>query len=288
MIRDPGSGPVVARVPQELPDRRSARRRAVVMTMGALHRGHAELMSAARLAVGVDGEVVVTIFVNPLQFGSASDLQTYPSTWDADLALCEAHGVDVVFAPAASTMYPPGVPEVLVDPGPLGQIAEGKVRPGHFRGVLTVVLKLMNMVRPDFAVFGEKDYQQLVLVQAMVRALNLPLAVIPAAIVRDRDGLALSSRNVRLSPQARVAALALPRAVMRAQRAAVAGAPPERVCEISAQALAEVGITADYVSLYGPEFAPDPASGPARLLVAAYVGGVHLLDNGPVNLGGEQ
>ncbi|MCH9815308.1 MAG: pantoate--beta-alanine ligase [Actinomycetia bacterium] len=256
------------------------------MTMGALHRGHAELMSVARAAVGPDGEVVVTIFVNPLQFGSVADLATYPETWEADLAVCQAQGVDYVFAPAVTTMYPPEVPEILVDPGPLGQVAEGEVRPGHFRGVLTVVLKLINMVRPDYAVFGEKDYQQLVLIQAMTAALNLPVVIVAAPIVRDHDGLALSSRNVRLSPEARAAALALPRSIAVAQRAAVAGQTADAVCRSANAELAAVGITPDYVSVYDPQFNPNPVAGPARILVAAYVGGVHLLDNGAVSFGG--
>jgi pantoate--beta-alanine ligase len=262
-----------------------AQPRAVVMTMGALHQGHANLIAEARQAVGESGDVVVTIFVNPLQFGSVADLHTYPQTWAADLQVCGAAGANIVFAPKLAEMYPPGYVGVLVDPGPLGRLSEGEVRPGHFQGVLTVVLKLLNMVRPDVALFGEKDYQQLVLVQAMVQVFNVPVEVQSSPITRDEDGLALSSRNVRLSPEAREVAQAIPRAIKVGQRLAASGADPACVERACTQVLKDVGILPDYVTIYGPGFTPMPLQGPARLVVAAYVGGVHLLDNGPVFLG---
>jgi pantoate--beta-alanine ligase len=164
----------------------------VVMTMGALHDGHEALIRAA--ADRVD-HVVVTIFVNPLQFGPTEDLDRYPRTLEADLAMCERLGVDLVFAPDTDEMYPGGRPAVTVDPGPLGEILEGGSRPGFFHGVLTVVLKLLHLTRPDLALFGEKDYQQLALVRALVTDTNLPVEIVGVPIVREPDGLARSSRN---------------------------------------------------------------------------------------------
>ncbi len=173
----------------------------LVPTMGALHAGHAALLRAAREHAG-PGVVVASIFVNPLQFAPGEDLDRYPRTMDADLELCAAAGVDVVFAPAVDEMYPGGEPLVTVEPGPLGGILEGASRPGHFRGVLTVVAKLFGLVRPTVAVFGQKDYQQLILVRRMSRDLCLGVDVVGAETVREADGLALSSRNRYLDSRA--------------------------------------------------------------------------------------
>ncbi|MGN6129671.1 MAG: 4-phosphopantoate--beta-alanine ligase, partial [Nocardioidaceae bacterium] len=177
-----GPSPVVARTRAELASaleatRRAGGRVALVPTMGALHAGHAALMCSARRELADTDAVVVSVFVNPLQFGAGEDLDRYPRTFDADLAVCAAHGVDVVFAPTVEEVYPGGEPQVTVEPGPLGGVLEGASRPGHFRGVLTVVAKLFGLTRPDLAFFGEKDYQQLALVRRMVADLCLPVDV---------------------------------------------------------------------------------------------------------------
>ena len=187
-----------------------AGRVAVVMTMGALHEGHASLVRAARAAAD---SVLVTVFVNPLQFGQGEDLDRYPRTLQADLALCEREGADVVFTPAPDVVYPDGPPLVRVSAGPLGDVLEGASRPGHFDGVLTVVLKLLHLTRPDVALFGQKDAQQLAAIRRMVRDLDLPVEVVAVPTVREPDGLALSSRNAYLSDDERVTALALSRAL---------------------------------------------------------------------------
>ena len=186
--------------------------------MGALHEGHASLFRVARERVG-DGPVVASIFVNPLQFGPTEDLDRYPRTLDDDLKICEREGVDIVFAPAVEEVYPgwPAQPQVTVEPGPLATVLEGRTRPGHFRGVLTVVAKLLGLVRPDVAVFGQKDYQQLVLIRRMVADLCLAAEVVGAETVREPDGLALSSRNRYLDTDQRLEAVALSRALRAAQ-----------------------------------------------------------------------
>ncbi len=191
------TSPLLANTREELADALGSGGRPVgfVPTMGALHAGHASLMERARKEVGSEAPVVVSIFVNPMQFGAGEDLDRYPRTFDADLALCAELGVDVVFAPSVDEVYPGGDPQVTVDPGPLATVLEGATRPTHFHGVLTVVAKLFGLVRPDVAVFGEKDYQQLVLIRRMVSDLCMGVDVVGADIVREDDGLALSSRN---------------------------------------------------------------------------------------------
>ncbi|WP_031081039.1 pantoate--beta-alanine ligase [Streptomyces sp. NRRL WC-3549] len=192
-------------------------RRAVTMTMGALHDGHASLIRAAREAVGPEGQVVVTVFVNPLQFGEAADLDRYPRTLDADLALAAGAGADAVFAPSVDEVYPGGDPQVRITAGPMGERLEGASRPGHFDGMLTVVAKLLHLTRPDAAFFGQKDAQQLALVRRMVRDLNFGIDIVAVPTVRDPDGLALSSRNRFLSAEERRTALALARALFAAR-----------------------------------------------------------------------
>ncbi|MBM7437538.1 pantoate--beta-alanine ligase [Streptomyces sp. HB132] len=192
-------------------------RRAVVMTMGALHEGHATLIRAARAAAGPGGQVVVTAFVNPLQFGEAADLDRYPRTLDADLAVASEAGADAVFAPSADEVYPGGEPQVRITAGPMGERLEGAARPGHFDGMLTVVAKLLHLTRPDAAFFGQKDAQQLALVRRMVRDLDFGIDIVAVPTVRDPDGLALSSRNRFLSAEERRTALALPRALFAAR-----------------------------------------------------------------------
>ncbi|MFF2729319.1 pantoate--beta-alanine ligase [Streptomyces sp. NPDC058008] len=198
-------------------DRAAGARRAVVMTMGALHHGHATLIRAARDAAGPGGQVVVTVFVNPLQFGEAADLDRYPRTLEADLAVASEAGADAVFAPSVDEVYPGGEPQVRITAGPMGERLEGAARPGHFDGMLTVVAKLLHLTRPDAAFFGQKDAQQLALVRRMVRDLNFGIDIVAVPTVRDPDGLALSSRNRFLSAEERRTALALPRALFAAR-----------------------------------------------------------------------
>ena len=256
---------------------------AFVPTMGALHEGHASLMDVARDQAGPDGGVVASIFVNPMQFGPGEDLDRYPRSFDADLAMCVERGVDVVFAPSVDEVYPGGEPTVTVDPGPDSRSLEGRIRPGHFRGVLTVVAKLFGLVRPDVAVFGEKDYEQLTKIRRMVADLCMPVEVVGAPTVREADGLALSSRNRYLDSGQRVAALALSRAL----RAGVAaqGRGADAVVEAAFDVLREVeGREWDYVTVASPDLDGTPESGPARLLLAARVGATRLIDNTAVTL----
>lgn len=270
----------------------------LVPTMGALHEGHASLMQVAR---GQDVEaVVVSIFVNPAQFAPHEDLEAYPRTFEADLEMCAAEGVDVVFAPSVSEVYSgrwasadstaregagarPG-PWVTIDPGPLGSILEGASRPTHFSGVLTVVAKLFGIVRPDVAVFGEKDYQQLLLVRRMVHDLSMPVHIVGAATVREADGLALSSRNRYLDPGQRRVARSLSGALHAGVKAAAAGADAARGAA-RARLAAEPGIEVDYLALTSPDLGPAPDRGEARLLVAARVGSTRLIDNTALHLG---
>jgi pantoate--beta-alanine ligase len=212
---------------------------AVVMTMGALHDGHVSLVRLARQRAD---HVVVTVFVNPLQFGPGEDLDAYPRTLEADLAVCAREGVDVVLAPTAREVYPHGEPSVRVAAGELGTRWEGASRPGHFDGVLTVVLLLLHLVRPDVAVFGRKDRQQLVLVSRMVEDLAVGVEVVAADTVREHDGLARSSRNAYLDAGARPAAAALYRAVEQARRTAAAGAAAAEVTAAATAALDVPGV----------------------------------------------
>ncbi|HEU5225347.1 MAG TPA: pantoate--beta-alanine ligase [Actinomycetota bacterium] len=262
-------------------DRARAEGRTVgfVPTMGAFHEGHRSLMRRAKDERDV---TVVSIFVNPLQFGDARDLETYPRDEKADLAAAEREGVDLVFAPSVDEMYPGGEPEVTVDPGPLGDRFEGASRPGHFRGVATVVAKLFETVGPCAAYFGEKDAQQLAVVRRMVRDLSLPVGVRFGPVVREPDGLALSSRNRLLSPQQREAATCLFLALSEAAELARGG---ERDAGKLVAAMArEIGATPhariDYVAVVDEEtFEELPeVAGPARALVAAGFGGVRLID----------
>jgi pantoate--beta-alanine ligase len=262
-------------------------RRAVVMTMGALHAGHVALLRAGRRSVGEDGELVVTVFVNPLQFGPGEDYERYPRSWEADLAVCAAEGADVVFAPDAADMYRHGR-DITIDPGPLGGILEGAFRPGHFAGMLTVVNKLLNLTCPDIAVFGEKDYQQLVLIAKMVEQLNLPVDVVGVPTVREADGLARSSRNAYLGVAERAAAAALPEAIATGLTAAGAGGDAHAVAAAAADSLTRTDLlTVDYVDVRAPDLGPAPAAGRARILIAARAGATRLLDNAAVHLGAE-
>ncbi|SBT48900.1 pantoate--beta-alanine ligase [Micromonospora auratinigra] len=256
----------------------------VVMTMGALHPGHETLLRAAREQAD---HVLVTIFVNPLQFGPNEDFDRYPRTLDADLEICRRAGADVVFAPAVTDMYPDGRPTVRVNPGPLGEDLEGLSRPGFFHGVLTVVLKLLQLTRPDLAFFGEKDYQQLTLVRRMVRDLDVPVEIVGVPTVREPDGLALSSRNRYLSAEERVAALSLSAALRAGAEAAERGAEAGAVLAAAHRAF-DAGTPGaarlDYLVLTDADLEPGPVTGPARLLVAAWVGATRLIDNAAIHL----
>lgn len=257
------------------------RKIALVPTMGALHDGHRQLMRTARRLPGT--VLAASIFVNPLQFGPDEDYDRYPRPLDADLQVCAEERVELVFTPSREDMYPGG-PEVTVDPGPLGRELEGASRPGHFAGVLTVVSKLFTIVRPDYAVFGEKDYQQLTLVRKLVRDLNHDVRVIGVPVVRDADGLARSSRNAYLAADQRTAAVTLSAALAAGARVSAGGA--EVVLE-SARAVLdkEPLIDVDYLELRSADLGPAPSAGEARLLVAARVGTTRLIDNAPVVLG---
>jgi pantoate--beta-alanine ligase len=251
---------------------------ALVPTMGALHAGHVALV---RHAATLADTVVASIFVNPLQFGPGEDLDRYPRTLDADLDLLAREGVELVFAPSAAEMYPDGRPAVTVDPGPLGALLEGASRPGHFAGVLTVVTKLLGLVGPDVAVFGEKDYQQLALIRRTVADLELGVRIEGAPTVRDPDGLALSSRNRFLDAEQRSQALALSRAL---RAGAAAGEQGAGLVLLAATEQLR-GVDVDYLALRGVDLGPAPAAGPARLLVAARIGSTRLIDNLPLTLG---
>ncbi|SNS72322.1 pantothenate synthetase [Geodermatophilus saharensis] len=257
---------------------------ALVPTMGALHEGHRTLVRTARERAG---SVVVSVFVNPTQFGPGEDLDRYPRTWNADLDALTEERADVVFHPPVDEVYPPGALGVTVDPGPRGAVLEGAVRPGHFAGVLTVVAKLFGLARPDLAVFGEKDYQQLTLVRAMVRELALPVEVVGVPTVREDDGMALSSRNRYLSPGERARAATVNRALRAGADAGPRGA--EAVLAAAREVLATAPqLVPDYLELTDPHLGPAPAAGPARLLVAVRAGSTRLLDNTAVLLGGHR
>ncbi|CAN5275166.1 MAG: pantoate--beta-alanine ligase [Nocardioides sp.] len=263
----------------------AAGRTVLVPTMGALHDGHAALIRVARQYAGPEGRVVVSIFVNPLQFGEGEDLDRYPKSLDADLAVCAAQGADVVFAPAVEEMYPHGVRAggaVTIAPGTLASVLEGESRPGHFVGVLTVVAKLFGLVRPEVAIFGEKDYQQLTLIRRMVADLAMGIEIVGAETLRDPDGLAMSSRNRFLSADQRTSALVLSRALRAAQDRAGYGLPSARWAAMS-MLKSDPAVEGDYLAIRAEDLSelpdyPEPGTR-ARILIAARVGSTRLIDN---------
>jgi pantoate--beta-alanine ligase len=260
----------------------STSRRAVVMTMGALHDGHLSLVRQAR---ELADQVVVTIFVNPLQFGPAEDLDRYPRDLTGDVAKLAEAGADLVFAPSTDEVYPRPV-VVSVDAGRLGDVLEGEFRPGHMGGALTVVLKLLHLTRPDVAIFGEKDAQQLASIRRMVADLDLDVEVVGVPIVRESDGLAMSSRNVYLNAADRSVALALPRALAAGRTSAEQGGDSAQVLAAAAAVLDTAAIEVDYLAIVDDEFEPVESgfNGSALLLVAGRVGGVRLIDNARIVL----
>lgn len=253
----------------------------LVMTMGALHDGHLSLVKAAREA---SDHVVVSIYVNPLQFGPGEDFEAYPRDLDADVALLD--GVDVVFAPTDEEMYP-RTPLVRIDPGPVATILEGKTRPTHFAGVLQVVHKVFNLVRPHAAWFGQKDAQQLALIRTMVADLDMPLEIKSVPIKREESGLAMSSRNQYLSDVEREQALGLSRALGEGKNVADAGGSASEVLATAREAIAEAeGVKLDYLELVDREtFVSLESDGEAVLVVAAWVGSTRLIDNMEVTVG---
>jgi len=292
-MTDAGKVPVLARTRLGLNAARKLLGSPVVLvpTMGALHDGHIALLRRAAELSQPNGSVVVSVFVNPLQFGVGEDLDRYPRDLDADLVICGREGVELVFAPGDAQMYP-RQQLVTVDPGPMGQVLEGASRPGFFTGVLTVVLKLFQLVQPQIAVFGEKDAQQLALIRRMVCDLDLGVQIADVPIVRDPDGLAVSSRNAYLTAPERATALALSRALRAGLEAAQAGpdavlAAAQRVIDRAMEA--DPPLVPDYLALVSPDtFTPvKPGyAGEALLLVAARVGSTRLIDNMRLELGG--
>lgn len=283
------STPVIAETREELAAVRADVRGtlALVPMMGALHEGHRSLIRRARQEADT---VAVSIFVNPLQFGPGEDFDRYPRTFAADIEVCAAEGVDIVFAPGREVMYP-AEPQVTVKSGPMGARVEGETRPGHFDGMLTVVLKLFNLVRPDVAVFGEKDAQQLAMIRWMVADLNLPVRVEGGPTVREPDGLALSSRNRYLAAEERGTALALARALRAGADALQDGPDAIRAAArtvLDKAASAAPPLELDYLVLVDPATFLEidrPYEGPAVLAVAGRVGATHLIDNLPLQLG---
>ena len=290
-------------------------RRAAVMTMGALHQGHLDLVAEAARRVGPEGVIVVTIFVNPLQFAAGEDLDAYPRTLAADLEALAAAvrapdgdglviGRLVVFAPAPEAVYPHGEPQVRLAPGPIATVLEGAARPTHFAGVLQVVLTLMHLIGPRWALFGRKDAQQLAIVRAMVRDLAVPVEIVPVDIRREEDGLAMSSRNAYLTSEEREQALALSRALTAGREAARAGAAGAGLRAAALEVLeAAPGVEVDYAAVVDPDSFVDLAgaglglpstgregggnartAGPVLLAVAARVGATRLIDNALIEL----
>jgi pantoate--beta-alanine ligase len=253
-----------------------------VATMGALHDGHRSLIKLARSLGDV---VVVSIFVNPLQFGPSEDYARYPRPLEDDLEVCEAEGVDAVFVPSVSDLYPPGR-QVTIDAGALGSVLEGRSRPGHFNGVLTVVLKLFNIIRPQIAILGQKDAQQLAIIRRMVADLNVPVEVIAAPTMREPDGLAISSRNIYLTPTERPVARSISAALEKAATQSSVPAARAAAYEVLDRAEAEPCFELDYASIVDPATfieLPEVHVGPALFVVAARVGNTRLIDNAIIN-----
>lgn len=263
----------------KLPPRNLANHRVLVPTMGALHKAHGELIRVAREKAGKDGEVAVSIFVNPLQFEPGSDYERYPRPGKEDQEFCRKAGVDLLFRPSAVEMYPEDR-SVFIEENSLSTVLEGKSRPGHFRGVCTVVAKLFNILEPDVAVFGEKDFQQLAIIRRMVRDLSYKIEVVAVPTMREDDGLACSSRNVYLNPDERKQASILRKALLAAKNSGKKSAT--QIVDLVRTTIAEAPLARiDYVELVDAEsFQPIKAPKPNALLaVAVYFGRTRLIDN---------
>lgn len=267
-------------------DRRAGRTIGLVPTMGFLHDGHLSLIRRARAD---NDRVVLTIFVNPLQFGASEDFERYPRDLERDLRVAAEGGVDYVFAPEVGDLYPGGDPATRVDVGRIGEIVEGALRPGHFSGVATVCLKLFNLTRPHRAYFGRKDAQQLAVIRQVVADLDVPVDIVACPTVREPDGLAMSSRNAYLDPAARAAAPVLARALRFAEEAAAAG---ERSAArlrtlIGSVVASEPSIRLQYVEVVNPaSFEPiEAVEGRATVALAALVGSTRLIDNVGIDVG---
>ncbi|HWC13029.1 MAG TPA: pantoate--beta-alanine ligase [Actinomycetota bacterium] len=255
--------------------RRDARSIGFVPTMGALHAGHRSLLRHARAATDV---VVLSVFVNPLQFGPREDFDAYPRTEKDDLSIAGAEGVDVVFLPSRDEMYPPGA-QTSLSPGELAEVLEGRDRPGHFAGVATVVAKLFNLVQPDVAFFGQKDAQQVAVVRRLVRDLSYPIEIVVCPTVRDAGGLAVSSRNAYLSAEERTQATAIYRA-LELGRDELARWDAEAVEKLMWELLVDEGLQPSYAKVVDPDtFGPPSRDGPVLLAVAASIGDTRLIDN---------
>jgi pantoate--beta-alanine ligase len=249
-----------------------------VPTMGALHAGHGRLMETS---VRETDSTVVSIFVNPSQFNDPGDFARYPRPFDTDAAFCESLGASIVFAPSEQEMYPEPQ-QTFVDVARVTERLEGAFRPGHFRGVATVVMKLFQIVQPDRAYFGEKDAQQLAVIRRMVADLNLPIEIVGVATVRDPDGLALSSRNQRLTPAQRALAPLLYQALqLAASRIAQGSRDPQSIEQEALSVLAHPEIRVEYLEIVDPAFMQpvDRIEGPVRIAVAAFLGSTRLIDN---------
>ena len=264
---------------------RLAGKLALVPTMGALHNGHLSLITQAKRRAD---HVAVSIFVNPTQFGPREDFNKYPRPIEDDLAKCEAAGVELIFQPSVEEMYPPGQPQIVIDLPDLTNILEGKHRPGHFKGVLQVVAKLFNIIQPQIACFGQKDFQQLRVISAMAQTLNWPIEVVSCPTIREADGLAMSSRNQYLSKDERERALAISRALFLAQGELKAGArQANRLVATLQNTLLDVGklgripVSIDYVAAVDPQTLKpvEVVTGPTVLAIACRVGNTRLIDN---------
>jgi len=265
----------------------------LVPTMGALHAGHGALVEAAHAYLKTHhdghGRIVVSIFINPTQFTQQSDLANYPKSMESDLALCASHKVDVVFAPGESDIYPEGLNNVFfLEPGPTADELEGKDRPGHFAGVVTVVSRLFDLIQPTAAFFGEKDFQQLFVIQDLARNRSDNIEIVAVPTVRDNDGLALSSRNQRLSIVGRALAKQIPAALALAEHALAEGSSVKATTQ-SVQQYLEMhpGIELEYFEIRNEDLAEISKPGPARLLIAAKVNNVRLIDNVSVEIRNE-
>jgi pantoate--beta-alanine ligase len=269
----------IANTIADVPPRQAGRRRVLVPTMGALHKAHGELVRVARERAGKDGEVVVSVFVNPLQFEPGSDYERYPRPEKEDEELCRKLDVDLLFRPSAAEMYA-GNRSAFVDEDSLSKMLEGKSRPGHFRGVCTVVAKLFNILQPDAAVFGEKDFQQLAIIRRMVRDLSYKIDIVAVPTVREDDGLACSSRNAYLNPEERKQAAVLRKALLAAKDSGMKSA--KEMVNFARKIISEASLARiDYVDLVDAEtLQPTDSVKPNALLAAAvYFGKTRLIDN---------